>query len=210
MKIVIVGAGISGCATYLWLKKVLPRPSSANPHTIIIYETHHVGQDVVASNRYQGPTHSSTLLVGGALGVAPNGLSVLGRLDEEILRDVVGGGHVVPTMKMKSKYGQLLMRLQPSGGLLSSDGEPRMMHMLATSRHSLWKCLRARIPDQDIVTKQVGRILPNPGSRCVVTFLDGSPAMEADLVIGADGLKSSTRRAVFPESADDPFPPKYE
>ncbi|XP_044721699.1 FAD binding domain-containing protein [Hirsutella rhossiliensis] len=211
MKIVIIGAGISGCTAYLLLKKHLPKPLSAEPHSITIYEAHDTDKDTTSSDRGHGATHSSTLVVGGGLGVGANGLHVLKRLDEDILLDVVRGGYVVPTMMMKSKNGTVLARLQPTGSPLSGDGSAANdMCMVATSRHSLWRCLRLRIPDSAIVTKRVAKVTANPDGRNLVSFVDGSPPVEADLVLGADGLKSLTKHALFPEADQDPFPARYE
>lgn len=67
-----------------------------------------------------------------------------------------------------------------------------------------------RIPDRDIVTKRVAEVVASPDGRNVVHFADDSPPVEADLVIGADGLKGIVKRALFPETEGDPFPPHYE
>ena len=209
MKIVIIGAGISGCTAYLLLKKHLPKPLSAEDHSITIYEAYDTDKNTTASERGQGPTHSSTLIVGGGLGVGANGLGVLNRLDEGLLRDIVRGGYVVGTMNMKSKNGKVLVRTQPAGDP-ASHREPRTMHMVTSSRHALWRCLRVRVPDTDIVTKRVAQVVAKTDGRNVVTFVDGSPPIEADLIIGADGLKSSAKLALFPEAKEDPFPARYE
>ena len=90
------------------------------------------------------------------------------------------------------------------------SGDERPMHMVASSRHSLWKCLRMRIPDNVIVNKRISEVIANANNRNVVKFADGSPDVEADLVIGADGIKSTVKRALFPEANEDPYPPSYE
>ncbi len=211
MKIAIIGAGISGCTAYLLLKKHLPKPDPAEDHSITIYEAYDTDKDTTHVERGEGPTHSSTLIVGGGLGVGANGLNVLKRLDEDLLRDMVRGGYVVATMNMKSKDGKVLVRTQHAGGPPPPAGsQPRNMNMLASSRHSLWRCLRVRIPDSDIVTKRVVDVVAKPDGRNLINFADGSPPVEADLVIGADGLKSIAKRALFPDAKEDPFPAQYE
>lgn len=206
MKIAIIGAGISGCAAYLQLQKHLP-----GSHTITIYESHDTSKDrkfdASKGSQEEDATHSSTLIVGGGLGIGPNGLHVLKRLDEDLLRDIVRGGYVVPHGNLKSKHGRLLIRMDNSA---PGVGDEPPLHMVGCSREWLWRCLRARIPDGDIVTKRVERVVASPDHRNTIYFKDESPSVEADLVIGADGIKSVAKRALFPEAEEDPFPPHYE
>jgi 2-polyprenyl-6-methoxyphenol hydroxylase-like FAD-dependent oxidoreductase len=225
MQIVILGAGISGCAVYLQLRKHLPKPTNGGEHSITIYEAYDTGQDITHTDRVQdsdiggSAIHSSTLLVGGGLGVGANGLNVLKRLDEDLLRDFVRGGYVVQKWNMKGKDGSVLARISGSGSSPRSSsrgsaknaasGESEMA-MVGTSRHNLWRCLRVRVPNGDIVTKRVAGVVARPDGLNVVSFLDGSPSVEADLVIGADGLKSTARLALFPDAKEDPYPATYE
>lgn len=200
MKIVIIGAGISGCAAYLSLKKHLPRPED---HSYTIYESHDTSKDTTSDDRSYADGHSSTLVVGGGLGVGPNGLNVLRRLDEDLLRDVVRGGYAVSHSYMKNKHGRVLVRMA------AQKKSTRTMNLVACSRHSLWRSLRTRIPDEIIVNKRVSEVVANPDGRNLVHFTDGSPPVEADLVIGADGLKSTVKRALFPGTTN-PYPHQYE
>ncbi|KHN98679.1 Aromatic-ring hydroxylase-like protein [Metarhizium album ARSEF 1941] len=214
MKIIIVGAGISGCAVYLQLRKHLPKPPSGEAHKITIYEAYDTNVDTTSDDRGYGPTHSSTLIVGGGLGVAANGLGVLQRLDEDLLRDIVRDGYSCATMNMKSKSGKVLARMQPAGKpALDGQGQDTM-NTVACSRHALWRQLRRRIPDDVIVTKRVSEVVARSDGLNVVSFVDGSPSAEADLVIGADGLKGLAKKAIFAGDGDgdttDPFPPHYE
>ncbi|KAL1953732.1 hypothetical protein VTO42DRAFT_2331 [Malbranchea cinnamomea] len=197
MKVVIVGAGISGCAAYLAFKKHLP-----SQHEYIIYEAHDTLKTQQSEQTADG-THSATLLVGGRIGLGPNGLNVLKRLDEELFYDVVRAGYPYAVQQMKSSHGWNLMRLPTTGG-----SPP--INSVSMSRHALWKCLRARVPDDIIVQKRILQVIANPNGRIIIKFVDGSPDDEVDLVIGADGLKSTVKRALFPEATEDPFPPHYE
>ncbi|PGG97551.1 hypothetical protein AJ79_09166 [Helicocarpus griseus UAMH5409] len=204
MKIAIIGAGIGGCAAYLSLKKRLPQsPRTSQGHEFIIYEAYETPRDFTSPHP-PGDTHSASLVVGGGLGVGPNGLNVLRRLDEELFHDVVRTGYPYGTLKFMNSYGWTLMRMSSRGG---SDPE---MNSVSMSRHAIWRCLRSRIPDDVLVTKRVVQVVANVNGRNVIKFADGSADVEADLVIGADGLKSVTKKALFPVAGDNPFPPHYE
>jgi 2-polyprenyl-6-methoxyphenol hydroxylase-like FAD-dependent oxidoreductase len=208
MKIVIIGAGISGCTAYLSLKKHLPRPSPpAEDHSYTIYEAHDTDKDTTAEDR-SSTMHSSTLVVGGGLGVGPNGLNVIQRLDPELLKDIVRGGYSVSTYCMKSKHGRTLVTMDSQA--TSSSIEKENMNVLASSRHSLWRCIRTRVPDEIIVNKRIAEVIAKPDGRNIVRFADGGVPVEADLVIGADGLKSTAKRALFPDVKGDVYPHQYE
>ncbi|KAJ5390676.1 uncharacterized protein N7496_001744 [Penicillium cataractarum] len=208
MKIVIIGAGIAGCAAYLELRKHLP-PSEAD-HEIIIYEAYSTDLNVTSKEREQKQednTHSSTLLVGGGLGIAANGLNVLRRLDEDLLKDVVRSGYAASTFNMKSKNGWSLVSMDATGLAYS---EKQRMHMVAASRHSFWQALRSRVPGEHIINKRISEVIAKSDGKNLIHFVDGSPSVEADLVIGADGVRSTAKRAIFPEAKEDPYPPNYE
>lgn len=212
MKIVIIGAGVAGCTAYLELQQHLPSSGSEASHEIIIYEAYSTDLNVNPDKREEEHTHSSTLLVGGGLGIAPNGLNVLRRLDEDLLRQIVRSGYAVSTSNLKSKNGSLLLSMKqnsPKAPLGNSD-DPEKMYMVACSRHALWKALRERIPDEHIFNKRILEVISHADKRNVIHFADGSPPVEADLVVGADGVRSTAKRAIFPDAKEDPYPPKYE
>ncbi|KAK2759326.1 hypothetical protein FQN54_002804 [Arachnomyces sp. PD_36] len=204
MKTIIVGAGISGLASYLSLKKHLPESPSSEPHSFTIYEAYDTSKKAPLSSLPAGETHSATLVVGGGLGVSPNGLSVLKRLDEDLFNDVVGSGYPYSHWTFKNSYGWNLARL------FAGNNEDPPMNSVAMSRQAVWNCLRDRVPDGVIVNRRISEVVPSAEGRSVVKFADGSPDEEADLVIGADGLKSIVRRGIFREEEEDPYPPHYE
>jgi 2-polyprenyl-6-methoxyphenol hydroxylase-like FAD-dependent oxidoreductase len=211
MKIVIIGAGIAGCAAYLELRKHLPPPSDSEvDHEIIIYEAYSTDVHVTSKERerkQEDNTHSSTLLVGGGLGIAANGLNVLRRLDEDLMKDVVRSGYAASTFNMKSKNGWPLVSMDATG---HTSSEKQRMHMIAASRHSFWQALRSRIPGEHIINKRVLEVIAKPDGKNVIHFVDGSPSVETDLVIGADGVRSTVKRAIFADAKEDPYPPNYE
>lgn len=67
----------------------------------------------------------------------------------------------------------------------------RMIISVATSRHSLWRCLRTRVPDGIIINERVSYVIAGSNDGPVIVRLeDGSKPVEADLVIRADGIRS--------------------
>ncbi|KAJ5683308.1 hypothetical protein N7462_006473 [Penicillium macrosclerotiorum] len=209
MKIIIIGAGIAGCTAYLELQKHLPKYSSSEAnYEIIIYEAYSTNINVTPELRQQDHernTHSSTLLVGGGLGIAPNGLNVLRRLDDDLLREVTKNGYVASKFNMKSKNGWSLLSMSASASVDST----RHLHTVASSRHTFWQALRSRIPEEKIINKRISDVIARPDGTNLVHFVDGSPSVEADLVIGADGVRSTAKRAIFPGD-EDTYPPHYE
>lgn len=214
MKIVIIGAGISGLSTYLFLRKHLPTPSSpAQAHSIQIYETYDSTRGL---NRKDGihpgaqDQTAASIAIGGGLGILGNGLNVLKRLDESLFHDIVRHGHPMHTFKMSNARGWGLAKIP-----IKSRDEPPMTCVMI-GRQDLWNCLRVNVPDTAIVNKKVSAVVGRAGEqKNVIRFADDSPDEEVDLVIGADGLRSVVRRAIFSSGEDDDktkeaFPANYE
>ncbi|KDB24205.1 hypothetical protein H109_03941 [Trichophyton interdigitale MR816] len=199
MKIAIIGAGISGCAVYLALKKRLP---AGEEHEYTIYEAYETSASS-SQNYADGDVHSSSFVVGAGLAICPNGLSCVRRLDEDIYHTITRMGYPYAYQQMKSSHGWNLMKIEASGS------NPKI-NSVSLSRHALWRCFRDRVPDDIVVNKRVASIIAKPNGRNVIKFVDRSPDVEADLVIGADGLKSVTKSALFPEDKEDRYPPHYE
>ncbi|EEQ31773.1 FAD binding domain-containing protein [Microsporum canis CBS 113480] len=199
MKIAIVGAGISGCAAYLALKKRLP---PGEEHEYTLYEAYETSASS-SQNYADGEIHSASFVVGAGLAICPNGLACVKRLDEGIYRTIVETGYPYAYQQMKSSHGWNLMRTEASGS------EPKI-NSVSLSRHALWRCFRDRVPDEIVVNKRIAAVVAKLDGRNIIKFADGSPDAEADLVLGADGLKSVTKPALFPEDKEDLYPPHYE
>jgi 2-polyprenyl-6-methoxyphenol hydroxylase-like FAD-dependent oxidoreductase len=194
MKIIIVGAGISGLAGYLNLKKFLPEPPSGEPHTITIYESHQATKDDTGN-----PT--SEISGGGGLGISPNGMSELEKIDPELRDAVIAQGFPTNAMQMKNSWGWTLGWI---GTYSSASGK---LHATVMSRRQgIWKCLKDKVPDDVLVTgrKVTGVRLSKTGKPTVV-FVDGQTD-SADVVIGADGVKSVVKEFVV----GDGYQPHYE
>ncbi|PLB51284.1 hypothetical protein P170DRAFT_464232, partial [Aspergillus steynii IBT 23096] len=106
-----------------------------------------------------------------------------------------------------------------SGPKYSDENRPKLrMNTIASSRHALWGSLRARVPDEDVVNRRVRRVIPRADGLNVVQFEgegEGVEQVEVDLVIGADGLRSVTRRGMFSKSKEGEdeeyeYGPRYE
>ncbi len=207
MKNVIVGGGISGISTYLFLKKHLPSPAlPASSHEIIIYEAYDASRKLERQLHSQDATEQTTnsIAIGGALGLGPNGLNVLKTLDQSLFHDVARSGHTIKEWKMSCARGWEL------GSINIQTDEVPPMNSVMIGRQTLWHCIRKHIPDEAIVKRKVSKIEAAEGQRPVVSFADGSPDIECDMVIGCDGLRSKVRTAIFSESGEEKYPPHYE
>lgn len=199
MKIVIVGAGISGISVFTFLKKLLPTPPAhLPPHEILIYESHD------ASRRAKTAEPACDFSpIGGALGIAPNGMKVLLDLDQQIHAAISVQGYPVSFLRLKSAYGWLLARFN------TMDPTRSMQRTIMCSRQAVWDCLRDSIPDDAITQNVVKEVSIGANGRPRVLFLDDS-SIEADLVIGADGVRSIVKRTVTGDGKKDNYTPIYE
>ena len=197
MKIIIVGAGISGLTTYLFLKKHLPLALLQNvPIEITIYEKHQAAAE-------KGHTSGSTT-VGGALGLVPNGLHVLQDLNEELFKKIVAKGYSCSHFCMRNSYGCTLARFP------TVDHGPPPMYTVMIGRQDFWQCLREAVPDEAIVHANLLEVTSEQAQRARLKFADGTPDVEADLIIGADGVRSIVKRSVTGDGKTDHYQPTYE
>jgi 2-polyprenyl-6-methoxyphenol hydroxylase-like FAD-dependent oxidoreductase len=240
MKIIIVGAGISGLSTYLFLLKHLPDPSS---HTITIVEAYDTAKlptsfaARLANSKVnvEGSDTFTASVIGSALGISANGLAVLRRIDGDgstkTLDKIVSKGHIVTKWSLNCSRGWELgqmnfMPLTKKNGEVGNGKDPKAKDdALGTGiiivRHMLWDCLRDSVVEAggQIVTKRVVNIVVDEGGgvknghAVTVTFADGT-VNSADLVIGADGLKSVVRKVMFRKEKEkggkDYITPQYE
>jgi 2-polyprenyl-6-methoxyphenol hydroxylase-like FAD-dependent oxidoreductase len=202
MKIVIVGGGIAGLSAYLHLRKHLP---SYSERDITIYESHRPRSTTASSSAQDHPNQSvnldalseSTAIVGGGLGIAPNGMRVLRDLNLDLHDRVVTQGF-------------------PSDKFVRSEGGPEEV-CIASSRHGLWHTMRKYVVEKygDDVMKH-GKVLKvyrdkGRATQHLQVRLFNEQGMEtivpADLVIGADGVKSVVRRCLFGD--DERYRPVY-
>ncbi|KAL8712612.1 MAG: hypothetical protein Q9220_003143 [cf. Caloplaca sp. 1 TL-2023] len=137
--------------------------------------------------------------------IAPNGLSVLRDLDETLFAQVANSGYPVSHFNLASAGGSSLARLAATN---QSDPE---LHTILVGRQCLWECLREHVPDSAIVDrKAVAEVAHTNNQRPIIRFTDGSPDLEADLVIGADGVKSVVKRSVTGDGKQDEHPAVFD
>ena len=204
MKIAIVGAGISGLSLYLFLQKHIP---SLEKGDIAIYETY----QALRRKNGQTTTYGQSLrdgasFIGAGLGIGPNGMRILRKLDLQLHGAVVAQGYPSTRIQFKNAHNQTLGSM-PTEDKSQQDAE----YMVMTSRQGFWDCLRDAVPDEAIhCDRAVERVTEVSGSRYVLEFTDGSKSDEYDTVVGADGVKSSIKKAVLGDGAQDEYPPKYK
>ena len=182
MKIAIVGGGISGLATYLFLVRELPS------HDYVIYEAYETPRKKI---RGSGTADSDAQLIGGGIGVAPNGMKVLRDLDPKIHADIVAQGFPTARIQFKNSRGWILGAM-PTVDTKGKDPEA----MIMTSRQGVWEILRDRVPDDVFHHVAIAKVEDGPDGKPVITHRGGDK--EAfDLVIGADGVRSVVRVAIL-------------
>jgi 2-polyprenyl-6-methoxyphenol hydroxylase-like FAD-dependent oxidoreductase len=209
MKIIIVGAGIAGLTTYLHLRKHLP-----NTHTITIYESHQPRSKLPLTPSLQ-PTHTldalsaSTGIVGGGLGISPNGMRVLRHLDKDLHDAVIAQGFPVEDFVFKGANGWTLGVAKTSDKLVMGGVEEEVC--VASSRHGLWEAIMKSVGEGVVkYRKVIGIERGINGRKTIVKVVDedGNETIdEADILIGADGVKSVVRSALFGD--DEKFKPTY-
>ena len=196
MRIAIVGAGVSGLACYLWLRKL----GLTEQHAVTIYEAHlsSVAPDESAAKEDENYNASA---IGGALGLSPNGLKVLRRLDDKLHNEVLMAGQECASWKLSTARGWTLAEVETE-----TDG----MKMVMISRDAFWRLLRRRVPEEVVVGKKVIEVRTDD-TRPRLVFSDGEEE-STDLVIGADGIWSTVRRAIFNAQDEEAYQysPQYE
>ena len=236
MKILIVGAGITGLSTYLFLHKHLSNPHS-HPHQIILLESHDtraIRQPSPCDGRQgESTTPNRTLFTpetaGSALGIARNGLACLSRVDGEgeTLGRVMARGFPMGRLVFDCARGWRLGEFEIGGGDLERAGmhgrggtdgmngvvgeeyqkeeekgeKKEFGPMLFITRRALWQelyhaAVRVAGTEDVIVNKRLVEIETIESGQVLAHFADGT-SDAADLVLGADGIRSTVRACMF-------------
>jgi 2-polyprenyl-6-methoxyphenol hydroxylase-like FAD-dependent oxidoreductase len=181
MKILIIGGGIGGLAMYHAIRKHLPESV-----TVKIFEAY--------------PSATTTKNnIGGGLGLAPNGLRALASLSEEISDYIMERGLGDPIFSFRNSTGRSVGRF--SGGSKERYGFDQML----LPRAVVHDAVLIGVPDGVVEWQKRAKEVRETEKGVEVEFEDGT-VETGDLVIGADGVKSVVRKAIF----GDQYPPQYE
>jgi 2-polyprenyl-6-methoxyphenol hydroxylase-like FAD-dependent oxidoreductase len=136
--------------------------------------------------------------VGAWLGLQTNGLDALRAIDAE--QAVAGVGFPTPVIEIRSWTGKVLGAV-PTKGPDGSAG-------LSMRRSDLYRALHAEALRRGVRVRYGSRLVDARCTDSAVTasFADGS-SEEADLLIGADGVRSTVRALVDPGGAAPRFVP---
>lgn len=204
--IAIIGAGVGGCTTYLFLKKHL------SPHIpdleIHIYESYPPPPYLSRShpkspsdplddieerpNLHSNPTTNVTTALGGGLGLSPNGIRVLKTLDPEIYARIKASSYETDAFGLQISSGRMLGSF-PAGGKRYGNGTMIIM------RAALHDAVLEKVDQKDISFERKVKSVVDGVEKAKIEFENGE-TVEADFVVGADGVWGKTRQAI-PESA---------
>lgn len=168
-KALIIGGGIAGPVTAMALQQAGIEP--------IVYEAY---QEAAAEQ------------IGAYLTVAVNGLSALSLLDAEHV--VTEHGHPTGTLSFSTSGGKHIVDM-PIGGT-RPDGTTTH----SVKRRDLYRALNAEAARRGVRYEYGKRLVdatPTPDGRVSARFADGS-TIDADVLIGADGIRSRTREIIDP------------
>src|SRR5918998_2062295 len=169
-KALIVGGGIAGPVAAMALGRA--------GIEAVVYEAHAGGADDA----------------GTFLTLASNGLDALRAIDAH--RPVLAEGFPTPRMQIQSGTGKHLGEV-PNGGTLPDGTVSQTL-----KRSALYRALRDEAVRRGVRVEHGKRLVDaaaTPGGGVAATFEDGS-GVEGDLLIGADGVHSRTRRIIDPSA----------
>lgn len=176
LKVAVIGAGITGLATAVSLRK---------------YVGEHIGLDVTIYEKLDlGPAqkdYSEEIVtrprLGVGLGLQHNGIAALKDIDESAYSIAVKGGLECQGFEFRTAGDSSLGRAK--------------LPLIAMARGVLIEGLRQSLPPHMVQQKSVERIIVGDGRRPGLILEGEQEPCLFDLVIGADGIGSPTRHALF-------------
>lgn len=204
MKIIIVGGGVSGLTTWLYLHKTLP---SVQSYTIQIFEAHSPQNapptgDANPNSSMLGTLSDSAPVVGNIIGFRPTSMRLIKRIDTRLYELFKARGYLNQHHTFRSARGHKL------GMVPARDFEDPPEYTVTHPRYWFWKLLQEVVGQENIQYQRVVDV-DLSGYKPVVKLADGR-TQEADLVIGADGARSVVRKALFKDDADGKYALEYE
>jgi 2-polyprenyl-6-methoxyphenol hydroxylase-like FAD-dependent oxidoreductase len=146
---------------------------------------------------------ASTAVVGGGLGISPNGMRILRDLDIDLHDQVVAQGFPAEKFIFKGANSWTL-GVQSTSDKTVRTGSDEAEVCIASSRHGLWETIihyaREKHGCGVVQYRKVVGVEKWQGGTFRVRSVDetGNEAVEeADLIVGADGVKSVVRAALF-------------
>lgn len=185
--IAIIGSGIGGLALAIGLEK-------QNVQYIILE----------SAPRFDA--------IGAGIGLGPNALRAMELMDDKFAKmynDIKVGNtspervhEQIEVLGAEEGFGTL------TGWNGGSVGHPDFTRSSA-HRKALLEVMQSLIPESTLrFNKRVVAIHQEPGSRVLLKFSDGG-SVEVDAVVGCDGIKGMSRRAVLESKYPEEIPAKY-
>lgn len=196
MKIIIIGAGISGLGTAISLRKYLRPQLSDDDLEVKVYDEDRVKP--AGEIDYSWHDHSDIRQQkkkknqGAAISLQANAFKVLRDLDPALAERVFATGLPCKGFLWKNASDWVLGR------------EDLDAHLI--SRPVLIECLMGALPEGIVQYRTVSNVTIEESSKPTIRFSDGGEET-ADLVVGADGIRSPLRKALFGEGEE--YRPKY-
>lgn len=217
MRIIIVGAGVSGLSTYLLLEKLLPPILGKTTRKLefLIYDSHISIPAGTGAGSGAGAIGNTSIL-------PPTSIKILQQIDPELYTLFKSQGFENHAFTIRSARGHALAKLPTTTTTTTATTatvDQKEEYAISCPHAVLKECLREIVGrrEQSILQGKVVDVELRGGEsldgnqKPRVKFSDGRPAVEADLVIGADGVHSVVKRAVFGQEADEKhYAPEFE
>lgn len=191
MKIIIIGAGISGLATAISLRKYLS-PKLNELLDVKIYDEADIKAAGTVEHGWKDHSDLRQKSQGAAISLQKNAFKVLRELDPDLADRVYAAGLPCNGFTWKTASNWVL------------GHEYLDAHLI--SRPLLIDCLQQSLPRGAVVYRTVSSVTIKEGDNPIVRFCDGGEET-ANLVVGADGIRSPVRKALF--GTGTAFQPQY-